>query len=371
VDEADAVAWLALSLAEGVGPRTAEVLVRGLGSAAAVVRAAAADLAPLVGAARARTLTAALRAAGPERVLRDARGLDQVVTTPADPAWPEAAFAGLPDPPLALYVRGPAPLARSPSAAVVGSRAAGGYGRRVAEALGEGLARAGVRVVSGLAAGIDEAAHRGALAAGPRGAGTVAVLGRGLDVTYPPEHGDLQEAIAASGLLVSEHPPGTPPHPGHFPRRNRLVAALSDVVVVAEARARSGALLTAGRALELGREVMAVPGPVTRDEHRGCHRLLKRGEAALCEGVFDVLALLGIETRGGEDPLGAPGAAPAEPPPGLPRAVYAVIGDDEVVDADEICRRTALAPSDVAVALTRLELEGLLARVPGVGVRRV
>jgi DNA processing protein len=365
--DAERLAWLRLALAPGIGPRTVGRLLERLGGPVEAAAARWRDLRAVAGAARASSLSEALSAAAPEEVLRRAAVLEQDVLTPADDAWPAEAFAGLEDPPTVLFLRGRLPPRERPAVAVVGSREAGPTGRRVAHRLAEDLASAGFWIVSGLATGIDGAAHHGALKAGPRGGGTVAVLGCGLDVSYPVEHVDLKEAIARSGGLVSEHPPGIPPQPGHFPRRNRLVAALSAAVVVVEAGARSGALITAGRALRLGREVLAVPGGITSPTHRGCHFLLKRGEAGLCEDARDVLHALGFEER-----TDVGGGLQIDPPSaGAPLAIWGVLGDDEVVDADEICRRTGLGAGEVASGLTRLELGGHVARVPGVGVRRL
>jgi DNA processing protein len=196
----------------------------------------------------------------------------------------------------------------------------------------------------------------------------VAVLGCGLDVDYPAEHRDLKEEIARVGGVLSEHAPGEEPQRGHFPRRNRLVAALAQALVVVEAPRQSGALITAGLALELGREVLAVPGPVTRDASRGCHHLLREGSAALCEGAGDVFRALGLDPLCA-GPAGDAGRSP--PPPGPALAVWQAIAEDEAVDLDTLCLRTRLAPRELASALALLEIEGRVARVPGVGVRRL
>jgi DNA processing protein len=178
----------------------------------------------------------------------------------------------------------------TPCIALVGARAASTYALDVAGRLGEGLARRGFTVVSGLARGVDGAAHRGALAGrGP----TVAVLGSGADIVYPAEHRDLAEEVVRSGAMLSEHPPGSLPRPEHFPLRNRIISGLSIAVVVIEASEKSGSLITARCALEQGREVMAVPGNVLSARNRGSHALLKDG-AKLVEGVDDILEGLGL-----------------------------------------------------------------------------
>jgi DNA processing protein len=208
--------------------------------------------------------------------------------------WREAPYpprlAAIYDPPPVLWYRGDVSVLARPSIALVGARAASTYALDVAERLGEGLARRGFSVVSGLARGVDGAAHRGALGGGGP---TVAVLGSGADVIYPAEHRDLSEAVVRSGAILSEHPPGSGPRPEHFPLRNRIISGLSIAVVVIEASEKSGSLITARSALEQGREVMAVPGNVLSARNRGSHALLKDG-AKLVEGVDDILEGLGV-----------------------------------------------------------------------------
>jgi len=359
-------AWLALASVTGVGPRTCGALVRAFGSAAAVVRAPRARLAavPGVGPVRGDALAAGLASADPDLVEADAVRAGCDLVTPADDGYPAALLEGG-DPPPALWLRGTLPGPAYLAVAVVGARSASPYGQRIAHGLAEGLARAGIVVVSGLARGVDAAAHAGALAGGGP---TVAVLGCGADVVYPPEHTGLADDVRRRGALVSEHPPGTPPHPGHFPRRNRIVAALSRATVVVEAGLTSGALVTARLALEAGRDVLAVPGPVDRGTHAGCHRLLRDG-AQLCEGLDDVLRALG---RGAMS-SGGVGGAPALPPPapGPALVVWTALDGDDALDADALVLRTGLSPDAVAAAMTMLELDGRAVRVPGVGLRRV
>jgi DNA processing protein len=206
----------------------------------------------------------------------------------------------IPDAPLILYRAG-APWGDATGIAVVGSRAPTGPGREFARLLAGELAAAGFVVVSGMARGIDGAAHRGALQAG---AATVAVLGCGTDVAYPPEHAALREEIAAGGAVYSEYPPGTPPLPRRFPARNRIVSGLCRAVVVAEAPERSGALITARLALEQGREVLAVPGSPWFPQTAGSNRLLKEGAAPACSAA-DVAGALGIAPPGGKGDLPA------------------------------------------------------------------
>jgi DNA processing protein len=250
------------------------------------------------------------------------------------------------DPPAGLFLRGTRPeLLARPAVAVVGARAASGYGRHVARCLGRDLARAGLVVVSGLARGVDGEAHRGALEAGGP---TVAVLGCGIDRDYPAAHRELAAAIAASGLVVSEYAPGVEPAPWRFPARNRIVAGLCAATIVVEARERSGALITADLALEEGRDVFAVPGEISSTLSTGSNALLRLGAIPLTRTV-DVLEHYGIEPE------------PVAPSPvaGDAGAVLAAIGDG-ASSADELARATGLASGAVAAALVDLELAGLI-----------
>ncbi|HSK16380.1 MAG TPA: DNA-processing protein DprA [Gaiellaceae bacterium] len=256
------------------------------------------------------------------------------------------------DPPSRLYLRGGPPdvLAR-PSVAVVGARSCSPYGAQVARELARALAAAGVVVVSGLARGIDGEAHRGALAGGGL---TVAVLGCGVDRDYPRAHAELARRIAASGLIVSEYPPGVEPAPWRFPARNRIVAGLALATVVVEARERSGALITADFALELGREVFAVPGEITAALSAGSNDLIRQGATPLLR-AGDVLEALGLEQ------------APAEQAVALPDDQAAVLArlSDGARSLDELVAETSLGSGEVAAALTELELAGLAASADG------
>ncbi len=235
--------------------------------------------------------------------------------------------------------------------AIVGARRASRYGRATAERLGRELAELDLTVVSGLARGVDAAAHAGALAAGGR---TVAVLGSGLARLYPPEHVSLAADIAAGrGAVVSELPLDAAPLPHHFPRRNRVIAALAVAVVVVEAGEKSGALITADHALDLGRDVLAVPGRVDAEMSRGTHRLLREG-AALCAGADDVLRALGLEipdvaARG----TSAAGKNDEE------RLLLAELRGEEL-DPDELMARTGLSAEVALQSLTAMELRGVV-----------
>ena len=252
--------------------------------------------------------------------------------------------------------------------AIVGARRPTPYGEAVAERLAADLAQAGVVVVSGLALGVDAAAHLGALEAGGV---TLAVLGTGVDVIYPPANAELAARILAQGgALVSEFPDGTAPHRSHFPRRNGTIAALSELVIVVEAAEGSGALITADAALRLGKEVMAVPGSVFSPLSVGCHQLLRDG-AALVQNARDVLAQLGHGREVLDDPLRPPSrlrVAAREAPDGMLKHLSDVLP----VGAADLARKLDLPFAEVLGRLTRLELEGVVNRYgPGyVRIRR-
>ncbi len=272
------------------------------------------------------------------------------------------------DPPLALFTRGDAALLASPQLAMVGSRNPSVEGRRNAEEFAAYLSRCGLTITSGMALGIDAASHRGALKAG---GATVAVWGTGLDKAYPPRNLDLAEEIAAKGLLVSEFPPGTPPLPTHFPRRNRLISGLSVGTLVVEAANRSGSLITARLASEQGREVFAIPGSIHNPMARGCHRLLREG-AKLVESAADILEelapLLKLELPAAETATDAASAAPPEDPE------YRLLLnslDFAPTSVDSLVERTGLTPDVVSSMLLMLELQGHVEASPGGGYSRV
>ena len=257
------------------------------------------------------------------------------------------------DPPPGLFVRASRELelADRPVAAIVGARACSQYGSSVAQTLARELAGAGAVVVSGLARGVDAAAHRGALSAGGT---TIAVLGCGIDRDYPRAHAALAAEIAESGWIVSEYAPGVEPAPWRFPARNRIVAGLADATIVVEARERSGALITADLALDEGREVLAVPGEITSQLSRGANHLLRLG-ATPVTCTADVLRVLGLPTAVARAPAALQGRL------GEIRAVVA----DAPAAADEIVRRTGLDAAQVAAALAELELLGVVALAEG------
>ncbi len=269
-----------------------------------------------------------------------------------DPAYPPL-LATIPDPPGELWVRGRIDILAAEAVAIVGSRAASPYALDIAAELAFDLAQCGLVVVSGMARGVDGAAHRGALQA--EGA-TVAVLGSGVDVAYPGEHADLLLRIATVGAVVSELPPGTPPLPRNFPLRNRIISGLSRAVVVVEAHDKSGSLITARCALEQGRDVMAVPGNALSGRNRGSHALLKDG-AKLVEGADDILEELGFRrvrptTVDNRNLL-------------LHNGLMLNMQTGETYGVDELGAASGLEASELLPLLTELELKGEVIRTPG------
>ncbi len=313
-------------------------------------------------------LQAALRDAHPE-IRERARGFEARAAAALAAAeqraiiaigWGDAAYpatlATIPDPPPVLWARGAVEAFGVPAVAIVGSRAASACALEVAAQLGADLAARGAAVVSGLARGVDSAAHRGALAAGGT---TIAVLGSGVDRVYPAEHAALAAEIAAAGgLVLSELEPGTPPLKPHFPRRNRIIAGLSLAVVVVEANEQSGSLITAHCALEQGREVMAVPGNVLSGRNRGSHALLRDG-ATIVETADDILSGLPW-------PVAAPAPAGGRPvPAGGPDPVLDRMAPGELYDLDGLTVATGLDAARLLPHLLGLELAGRVRRAGG------
>ncbi len=255
------------------------------------------------------------------------------------------------DPPPVLWVSGRAAALSGPAVAIVGSRAGSTYALSVAERLSADLAASGICVVSGLARGVDSAAHRGALSVGGV---TVGVLGCGVDIAYPPENAALMADVKVAGAIVSELAPGTAPRPGFFPRRNRIISGLVRAVVIVEAGEKSGSLITARCALEQGRDVLAVPGNVLTGRNKGGHALLRDG-ARVVESAADVLDELGLQPGGPE----RTGDGRADDP------VLAALTAGESSDLDEISARTGLSVVELLPRLLELELRGELSREPG------
>jgi len=285
-----------------------------------------------------------------------------------EPSYP-ANLREIPSPPARLWVRGRVEAEDALAVAIVGAREATAYGIGCAERLASDLAARGITIVSGLARGIDSAAHRGALRVGGR---TIAVLGSGADVIYPPENRRLAREIVESGAVVSQFPLRTPPLAGYFPVRNRVIAGLSLGVVVVEAAEKSGSLITAGLAGELGREVMAVPGPLTSLMSRGAHRLIQDG-AALVQGWEDVVGQLPLRFRDQVKPLPAPAGGGGQ---AGARVECQDAGDDESLvlltvigseplGIDQIIERSGLAAGRASALLMTLEIEGRIRQLEG------
>jgi DNA processing protein len=291
-----------------------------------------------------------------EEAARVARAGVRVIVW-GDPDYPTR-LQEIPSAPPILYVRGSLEPGDGTAVAIVGARHATAYGEDMSRELGAELGRRGLTIVSGLARGIDAAAHRGALAAGAR---TLGVLGCGVDRIYPPEHEGLAAEVAARGAVLSEFPLGTPPLRPHFPRRNRIISGLSLGVVVVEASVESGALITANHALEQGRDVFAVPGRVHARYSEGCNRLIKAG-AILVSSWEDVLDELVPHLRRRERVASADASLP-ELSTGE-RQVYELLGEGPL-HIDVLIVRTTLASGRVASALSGLEMKGLVRQLPG------
>lgn len=347
-------AWFRLLETPGLGRETARRLLAACGTPAAVLGTAQATLRELVGA----TLAAALQQPPPAHAQRlDAArrwlqgGTDRHALTLGHPDWPALLLQTV-DPPLLLYVQGDLACLAAPALAVVGSRHPSPQGADNARAFAAGLGAQGWIIVSGLARGIDAAAHEGALAAGAR---TVAVLGCGPDIVYPATHKALAARIAAQGALVSEFAPGTPPLPEHFPLRNRIIAGLTLGTLVVEAAPRSGSLITARLANEAGRDVWAIPGSIHATQSQGCHALIKQG-AKLVETVQDIIDDLRTPT------LPTQAKLPLANPPADP--LLDALGEDPVT-LDALLARTGSSAAELSARLLELELAGHVARLPG------
>ena len=358
-----------LTMIPGVGPKTCRALLGEFGSAAKVLEAAESRLreVPGVGSRLAGAIARASREVDAEGELDLCRRRGVRVIGRGDPGYPPL-LAEIPDPPSLLYVRGSIEPADQLSIAIVGSRKCTPYGLRIAERLASSLARVGLTVVSGLARGIDAAAHRGALAAGGR---TIAVLANGLGEVYPPEHEDLASEVASRGALLSESPMGQSPLAGLFPQRNRVISGLSLGVVVVEATPRSGSLSTAKHAAEQNREVFAVPGPVDSLPSRGCHHLIRDG-ARLVETVDDILEELGplvkeVKAKPDEPAIRHPAELSLSD---QERTLLGRLGD-QGASVDELIVGSGLTASQVMATLSVLEMRRLVRRLPGPRFLRV
>ena len=355
---AEILAWLHLTLVPGVTPATQRSLLEEFGTAEAIVDASAGNIASRVGDDVARLI-----ANGPGDAIVDAtmRWLARPgchLLTVRDPRYPQT-LRQISDPPAVLYAQGRLELLQNSAFAIVGSRNATHQGVQDAHAFAHELSDAGLTIVSGLALGIDAAAHRGGLA----GAGSsIAVMGTGPDIIYPRRNLELARALATQGCLISEFPVGMRSLPGNFPRRNRLISGLSRGVLVVEAALPSGSLITARQAADQNRDVFAIPGSIHSPLSKGCHWLIKEG-AKLAEEANDILVELG---------LAAPRAHPATAQTGAqePDPILAALGFAPAT-IDQLAQRTGLDAATLAAQLARLEIEASVAPLPGGRFQRI
>jgi len=357
--------WLRLEQADGVGCRSAHALLSAFGSPSAIFSGGPAALSSHVSPSQARALCAPVAPRLTALVEATLAWLAQPghhLLTFHDPRYP-AALAEIPDPPLLLYVAGRIEMLARPLVAVVGSRNASVQGKLDAASFSAALSGAGLCVVSGLALGIDTAAHEGAL----RGPGsTIAVVGTGLDRVYPARNRALAHRIAGHGCIVSEYALGTPPLAANFPRRNRVISGLAAGVLVIEAAAQSGSLITAQMAAEQGREVFALPGSIHSALAKGCHRLIRDG-AQLVETVDEVLLAMHAS------PLAAIGRGKDAPPAAVPDMdadLLGALGHDPVA-LDDLLDRLGTGAGELGGRLLALELAGLVVQLPGGRVQRI
>lgn len=351
--------WLRLSLLPGLGDESFRRLLLAFGSPEQVLAATHAELGKVVRAQLARAICDGGETAGLAAV---ADWLDEPangIVTLADAHYPQALLQ-IADPPPLLYVKGRGDLLNRPALAIVGSRNATPQGVVTTESFARALSDSGLTIVSGLALGIDAAAHRGGLAGKAR---SVAVVGTGLDVIYPARNRALAQALAAQGALLSELALGTPAIGANFPRRNRLISGLARGCLVVEAAPHSGSLITARLATEQGREVFAIPGSIHSPLSRGCHLLIKQG-AKLVEAAQDILEELGLP---------APAAEARDSLPPTPAGAQTLLDHlgFNPCDIDTLAARSGLAADAICSLLTQLELEGLVAALPGGKYQRV
>ncbi len=355
----DRAAYVALALTPGIGSARLQNLLTACGSASGALSAPLAFLSsvPGISAAAASTIKGR-RVADGERVLAAAEQAGVLVLTPTDPGFP-AQLREIPEPPELLFAAGRIELLDRPAVAIVGSRDHTAYGAQVCAMIGGGAARAGLVVVSGMARGLDAVAHVAALDAG---GGSIGVLGNGIGVIYPAANRELYERMSSDGLLLTEFPPGERPHAGGFPRRNRLISALARVTIVVEAAPGSGALITAGTALDQGRDVLAVPGPITSRTSGGTNALIRDGAHPLLE-LNDLFQFYGEAVPDSAPPRAAEPTLPADLDPQERGLAELLSGGERQLDALALSARRSVA--DVLSLLASLEIQGLVERKPG------
>lgn len=380
LSEEEIIAWLRLTTTPGVTPSLQRLLLAHFGLPEQILAQSQLQLARVIGEPAARALLSHSPEALGDKTLSWLAQEGNHLITLADPRYP-ARLLEINDPPAVLYVKGDPGLLSTPCLAMVGARSATAQGVDTARAFAEALLSAGLTIVSGLALGIDAAAHQGALAAYQRSyqqttsksackpcqsdipcqkISTIAVIGTGADLIYPARNAALAREIAEHGAIVSEFPLGTPSVASNFPRRNRLIAGISLGVLVVEAALKSGSLITARHALDYGREVLAIPGSIHSPLARGCHQLIRQG-AKLVESAQDVLEELHLPSAV------IPSTSPTQPPPDLPpgqSAVLSAMGFDPV-HPDTLAPRSGLTIPDLCAILIELELNGQIAQLPG------
>lgn len=351
----DLASWIDLSLVPGLGPRAYRALLTAFGLPEKIRLASRTQLSRVVPETIAGTILEDDRTARIARALEWVDQSGRSVITLADPSYPRQLLQ-IPDPPVLLYVIGQVRLLGADSLAIVGSRNATPQGVTNAERFARAMSEAGLVIVSGLALGIDAAAHRGGLAGS---SSTIAVLGCGADVVYPPDNKLLFARIAETGAIISEYPLGTPPARENFPRRNRVIAGLSRGCLVVEAAFASGSLITARFALEQGREVFAIPGSIHSPLSKGCHALIKQG-AKLVESAQDVLEELGHDSRAQETHNSS----------GVSSGLLQHMGYDPCT-IDTLVQRSDLTAEVISAMLLTLELEGKVSSLPGGVYQRI
>jgi len=352
--------WVALHLIPGLGSITLKKLIEKFESPEKVFEANVSELMEINGLGRetAKKIYEKCYTSEPSKYLKRVEGCGARVILYEDPAYPSI-LREIHDPPMLLYIKGSDFPPNLTFIGVVGSRNPTHYGLKAAEKIGQGLARRGLGVVSGMARGIDSAAHWGCL--GGRGF-TVAVLGTGIDIVYPQSNKDLFQKIIQQGAVISEFPLGSPPEPKNFPIRNRIISGLSKGIVVVEATMKSGSLITASLALEQGRDVFAVPGSINSFKSTGSHFLIKQG-ARLIENSDDILEELGLNYRY-VPKTDTFKEAPIPPMGDAEKVIYEMIGDYPI-HIDQIVRQGNFEPGEVLGILMKLELKGIIKQLPG------
>ena len=354
----DIESWLGLGLIDGLGDESERRLLVAFGSPAEILSANVATLERVVSKQAAHSIALG---ADKEKLAIALKWLEEPrnsVITLADPDYPSL-LLNIPDPPPLLYLKGRRELLSSPALAIVGSRNATPQGLSNAEAFAAAASNAGLCIISGMALGVDTAAHRGGLHGT---AASIAVVGTGLDIVYPARNRELAHELAERGALVSEFPLGTPAIGSNFPRRNRIISGMSRGCLVVEAALQSGSLITARQALEQGRDVFAIPGSIHSPLSRGCHALIKQG-AKLVESAQDILEELGYQATS----AAANDAAKTDVEDSV---LLRYLGHD-ASDIDTLCVRSGLTAEAVSAMLLALELDGVVANLPGGRYQRI